>query len=292
MLLASRSLMMDLFTCIIKESCTYAIALCIQNCISSRISCYLLFFFFQAEDGIRDVAVTGVQTCALPISMEVKDAEVIPATADRDWRLVEALRQGEATAGECLVATFGDRAYRLAIGITGNQEDAEEAVQDAFWNVIRKIATFRGESSFRSWIYRITANAAYQKRRRGAHRRNEITLDEVLPHFHEDGHHADPITDWSTRLYDPAMQRELRDVLALALEELPPHYRAAIVLRDAEGLSIAEVADALGIPVGTAKTRAHRARLFLRKRLSMFATSGGVPVEGVGSRGVPAMSEL
>ena len=96
----------------------------------------------------------------------------------------------------------------------------------------------------------------------------------------------------STRLYDPAMQRELRDVLALALEELPPHYRAAIDLRDFEGLSIAEVADALGIPVGTAKTRAHRARLFLRKRLSMFATSGGVPVEGVGSRGVPAMSEL
>jgi len=224
--------------------------------------------------------------------MEVKDAEVIPATADRDWGLVEALRQGEATAAECLVATFGDRACRLAIGITGNQEDAEEAVQDAFWNVIRKIDTFRGESSFRSWIYRITANAAYQKRRRGAHRRNEITLDEVLPHFHEDGHHADPITDWSTRLYDPAMQRELRDVLASALEELPPHYRAAIVLRDVEGLSIAEVADALGIPVGTAKSRAYRARLFLRKRLSMFATSGGVPVEGVGSRGVPAMSEL
>ena len=98
--------------------------------------------------------------------MEVKDAEVIPATADRDWGLVEALRQGEATAAECLVATFGDRACRLAIGITGNQEDAEEAVQDAFWNVIRKIDTFRGESSFRSWIYRITANAAYQKRRR------------------------------------------------------------------------------------------------------------------------------
>ncbi len=224
--------------------------------------------------------------------MEVKDAEVIPATADRDWGLVEALRQGEATAAECLVATFGDRACRLAIGITGNQEDAEEAVQDAFWNVIRKIDTFRGESSFRSWIYRITANAAYQKRRRGAHRRNKITLDEVLPHFHEDGHHADPITDGSTRLYDPAMQRELRDVLASALEELPPHYRAAIVLRDVEGLSIAEVADALGIPVGTAKSRAYRARLFLRKRLSMFATSGGVPVEGVGSRGVPAMSEL
>ena len=104
-----------------------------------------------------------------------------PETGDRDWRLVEALRRREATAAERLVATFGDRAYRLAIGITGNQQDAEEAVQDSFWNVVRRIDTFRGQSSLRSWIYRITANAAYQKRRSGTHRRNEIALDEVLP---------------------------------------------------------------------------------------------------------------
>lgn len=77
------------------------------------------------------------------------------------------------------------------------------------------------------------------------------------------------------------MQRELRDVLASALDELPPHYRAAIVLRDVEGLSIAEVAEALGIAVGTAKTRAHRARLLLRKRLSMFMASASASVDGV-----------
>jgi len=189
---------------------------------------------------------------------------------DRDEALVDALRLREPTAAERLVARYGDRAYRLAFRITGNQEDAEEAVQDAFWNVVRKIDSFRGESSFGSWIYRITANAAYENRRHGAHRRNEITRDEILPRFDEDGHHADPISDWSTRLDDPAMQRELRDVLASMLEELPPHYRAVIVLRDVEGLSMAEVAGALGIPVGTAKTRAHRARLLLRKRLTAF----------------------
>ena len=197
--------------------------------------------------------------------------EVISAAADRDRRLVEALRQREATAAERLVATFGNRAYRLAIRITCNQEDAEEAVQDAFWKAVRKIDTFRGESSLGSWIYRITANAAYERRRRDGHRRNEITLDEALPQSREDGHRADPINDWSTRVDDPAIQRELRDVLASALEELPPHYRAAIVLREVEGLSIPEVADALGIPVGTAKSHAHRARLFLRTRLSVFA---------------------
>jgi len=189
---------------------------------------------------------------------------------DRDEALVDALRRREPTAAERLVARYSERAYRLAFRITGNQQDAEEAVQDAFWNVVRKIDSFRGESSLGSWIYRITANAAYENRRRAAHRRNEITRDEVLPRFDDDGHFADPISDWSMRLDDPAMQRELRDVLSSTLEELPPHYRTVIVLRDVEGLSMAEVADALGIPVGTAKTRAHRARLLLRKRLSTF----------------------
>jgi RNA polymerase sigma-70 factor (ECF subfamily) len=200
---------------------------------------------------------------------------------DCDATLGEALRRREPTSTERLVTTFGERAYRLAFGITGNQQDAEEAVQDAFWNVVRKIDTFRGESSLRSWIYRITANAAYQKRRSAAHRRNEITLDEVLPDLHEDRHRADPLTDWSTKLADPALQRELRDVLSSAVSELPPHYRAVIVLRDVEGLSMTEVVDALGITIGTAKARAHRARLLLRKRLLTFMASGGAWVEGV-----------
>lgn len=84
---------------------------------------------------------------------------------DRDAGLLDALRRGESAAAERLVATYGDRAYRLAIGITGNGQDAEEAVQDALLSVIRKIATFRGESAFGSWLYRIVANAAYQKLR-------------------------------------------------------------------------------------------------------------------------------
>src|SRR2546426_10273754 len=85
--------------------------------------------------------------------------------ADRDRELVEALRLHEPTAAERLVATYGDRAYRLATGITGNAQDAEEIVQDVFWAVVRKIDTFRGESAFGSWLYRIVANAAYQKLR-------------------------------------------------------------------------------------------------------------------------------
>src|SRR5256712_9522234 len=194
----------------------------------------------------------------------------ISRPVDRDHALLEALRQGEPTAAEQLVATYGDRAYRLAIRITGDRPDAEETVEDAFWSVVRKIDTFRGDSSLGSWIYRIVANAAYQKLRGRAHRRDEISLDEVLPLFHEDGRHAGPISDWSASIDDPAVQTELRATLDSAIGELPAHYRAVVVLHDVEGLSMAEVAGSLGITIATAKTRAHRARLFLRKRLAVF----------------------
>jgi RNA polymerase sigma-70 factor, ECF subfamily len=192
------------------------------------------------------------------------------ARVDRDLALVEALRRRESTAAELLLETYGDRVYRLARRITGNERDAEEVVQDAFWSVVRNIDTFRGESLLGSWIYRITANAAYQKLRRAAHQRDEISLDQVLPILDDGHHHLDPSGDWSAQIDAPAIQSELREVLAAAIDELPANHRAVIVLRDVEGLSMAEVADALGITVATAKVRAHRARLRLRKRLGEF----------------------
>src|SRR5215831_3234872 len=127
---------------------------------------------------------------------------------DRDATLVEGLRRGDPAAPEQLLDTYGDRVYRLARRITGNEQDAEEVVQDAFWSVLQHIDTFRGESLLGSWIYRITANAAYQKLRRAAHRRDEISLDQVLPIL-DDGHHdLDPSADWSARIDDHALQRE------------------------------------------------------------------------------------
>jgi len=188
---------------------------------------------------------------------------------DCDEALLDALRLREPTAAERLVARYGDRAYRLAARITGDAGDAEEVVQDAILSVVRKIDTFRGESAFGSWFYRIVSNAAYGRRRR-PRASSEIPLEEVLPAFDEHGRHASLFRDWSSSVDDPAVQEELREVLTSAIDELPPHYRAVIVLRDVEGLSTAEVADALGITVPMAKSRAHRARLQLRERLSAF----------------------
>ena len=196
---------------------------------------------------------------------------------DRDGLLVEALQRRESAAAELLVTTYGDRAYRLARGIAGSAQDAEEVVQDAFWTVLRKIDTFRGESAFGSWFYRIVTNTAYQKLRHRPGRR-EVSLDEVLPPFHENGQHAAPIPDWSPGVDDPSRQTELRMALTTAIDELPPDYRTALILHDVEGLSNVEVAGSLGITVANAKCRTHRARLFLRKRLGSFMSDATVGV--------------
>jgi RNA polymerase sigma-70 factor (ECF subfamily) len=145
-----------------------------------------------------------------------------------------------------------------------------------FW-VLQRVPS--SDVALGSWIYRITANAANHKRRSGARRHQEISLDEILPPVHEDGRYADPIVDWSAELDDPAVQTELRSVLTSALEELPHHYRAVIILHDVDGLPMAEVAVCLGITVPTAKARAHRARLLLRKRLGEFMSGAPSGVE-------------
>jgi len=198
---------------------------------------------------------------------------------DRDRDLVEGLRLHEATAAERLVATYGDRAYRLARGITGNAEDAEEVVQDVFWTVVRKIDTFRGESAFGSWLYRIVANAAYQKVRGRQSRRAEVSLDDVLPLFDERGQHVAPMADWSSRVDDHAVQIDLRMALTSAIDKLPADYRTAVLLRDVEGLSHLQIAEVLSLSVPTVKSRVHRARLFLRKELGDTMTTLGTPAE-------------
>jgi len=205
-------------------------------------------------------------------------SETASTRIDRDDLLVKALQRREPAAAERLVASYSDRAYRLASGIAGNARDAEEVVQDAFWAVVRKIDTFRGESAFGSWFYRIVANTAYEKLRHRPGRRNEISLDEVLPRFLESGQHAAPIGDWSPSLDDPSRQTELRMALIRAIDELPLDYRTALILHDVEGLSNVEVAGSLGITVANAKSRTHRARLFLRKRLGSFMSDATVGV--------------
>jgi len=190
--------------------------------------------------------------------------------ADRDASLVERLRRHEEGAAEELVAQYGDRAYRLAMRITNNSSDAEEVVQDALWAASRKIDTFRGTAAFGSWVYRITANAAYQKRRARRYDRNETSWEDLASTLDETGRPVQSATDWSPRLHEPALQAELQAVLRSAIDELPDEHRATFLLHDVEGVSNPEIAEALQIKTATVKSRVHRARLFLRSRLTSY----------------------
>jgi RNA polymerase sigma-70 factor (ECF subfamily) len=194
-------------------------------------------------------------------------ATVISPGADVEENLRAGLGRGDPSAAEDLVARFGDRAYRLAVRITRNAEDAEEAVQDAFLSVIRKVDTFRGDAAFGSWFYRIVANAACQKIRRQRGARVVVALDDVTAVLDANGELG---VDWSARVEDPALREELRRVLAAALDALPAESRMVVVLRDVDGFSNHEVSAALRITVANVKTRVHRARLFLRKRLASY----------------------
>ena len=193
---------------------------------------------------------------------------VRPGDPDRD--LVQALRRRDEAAAEMLVAAYGDRVYRLAVRITGNGADAEEVTQDALWSATRKIDTFRGASAFGSWIYRIAANAALQKRRSRRNEHGEVAWEAVAPSFDDSGRHVEPGLDWSPRLKDPGLSAELRSALSAAVDNLPGDYHTAFVFHDVVGLSNAEIADALQVKAATVKSRVHRAHLYLRARLGAY----------------------
>jgi RNA polymerase sigma-70 factor, ECF subfamily len=197
-------------------------------------------------------------------------AAPVTAKTDRDAALVERLRGQDPGAAEALVTAYGDRVYRLAIRITGNEQDAEEVAQDALWTAARKIDTFKGESAFGSWLYRIAANAAYQKLRSRHGTRHEVSWEDLAPAFDDHGRHAAPAGDWSAKMEEPALQTELRTVLTAAINDLPSDYRTAFVLHDVEGLSNPEIAQTLNISLPAVKSRVHRSRLFLRQRLAEY----------------------
>jgi RNA polymerase sigma-70 factor (ECF subfamily) len=169
------------------------------------------------------------------------------------------------------VGAYGDRVYRLAIRITGNASDAEEVVQDALWTASRKIDILRGAAAFSSWVYRVTANAAYQKPRRGRRStRHEVSWDDIVPAFDDQGQHVEVAVDWSRSLKDPAIDGELKGVLCRAIDALPADDRTAFLLHDVEGLSNPEIAQTLQVKLAAIKSRVHRARLFLRRHLAGY----------------------
>jgi RNA polymerase sigma-70 factor (ECF subfamily) len=166
---------------------------------------------------------------------------------------------------------YEDRVFRLAVGMLKNREDAMDAVQDAFLNVYRKIDTFRGESAFSTWLYKIALNSVYMKLRSRARHEQTESLDDLEAILDPAAIRIlMPPRGWSERADDTLLRKELSLKLREAVDALPEEYRAIFNLREVEELSNQEVADILGLGLAATKTRLHRARLFLRQRLSKY----------------------
>lgn len=184
-----------------------------------------------------------------------------------DVKLVTRLRAGDVSALDTLMERYASRAYRLAYAITRNHADAEEVVQDVFLNVFRKIATFEGRAALGSWIYRVTANVALTRRRK--------------PRLPRAEHDALQHVEGSATPEDYLLSRERRTLAARLLDGLPASYRAVVVLRDVEGLSTREAANAVGASPASVKCRLHRGRAWLRQQLAGDQISLDIaPTEG------------
>lgn len=197
-------------------------------------------------------------------------------TVPTDEELIDRIKAGRGELLEELISRYEDRVYALAFRMTGNRQDAEDVLQDTFLNVVRSLGGFRGGSSFSTWLYRIATNAALTRLRQ-LKRRNmgeEEFLDGVYS-LKQTAAGNTMLTDWSLEPENRLLDREARTMMDQAIGELPEIYRAVFVLRDVEGLPAAEVADILELSVPAVKSRLHRARLYLRNRLSDYFSGGG-----------------
>lgn len=190
---------------------------------------------------------------------------------ETELMLVGRLRAGDGTALEILMEQYATKVYRLAYGITRNAADAEEVVQDAFLTLFQKIHTFEERAALGTWLYRVATNAALMKRR-GQRGDREVSLESRLPKFLDNGRRAGDQTlltaDWSQNPEANLLSRETQAIVNQAIDALPEQYRAVLLLRDIEGLSNEEVAEALGESVAAIKSRVHRGRMAFREELT------------------------
>ena len=167
-----------------------------------------------------------------------------------------------------LVDRYGDRIFRVARRMMGNDADAEDVTQNVLLKLLQRASSFRGESDPMGWIYRIAVNESRELyRRRG--RRATVSLDS-LPVELDESEHITGVSDFSRRPDRKLHAAEVEEAVRKAIQELPDGYREAVILMDLEGLSYKDSAEAMNLTLGGFKTRLHRARLHLRRRLEEF----------------------
>lgn len=184
-----------------------------------------------------------------------------------DEELVKQVRQGDRAAFRALVEKYQRRMYAVAYGLLGNREDALDAVQNAFIKMHRSLGKFKGEASFYTWLYRITVNSAIDLGRKQG-RRDEVEFREELEPDEEKGEF--PISPSTENPAEQVMRKELGEQIEEAIKQLPDEQRAAIVLREVEGLSYKEIARVMKCSEGTVMSRLHYGRKKLQEILGPY----------------------
>jgi len=198
----------------------------------------------------------------------------IPAEPPADEQaLVARLRAGDEAAYEELVRAHGGRLLAVAWRFLRNDDDARDAVQDAFLSAFRALDRFEGGAKLSTWLHRITVNAALMTLRT-RRRKPEGSIDELLPGFLEDGHMASPAVEWRQPAEDPVEREELRALVLGSIAKLPEGYRNVLLLRDIEELDTEETAKLMELTPAAVKTRLHRARQALRQLLEPHLRRG------------------
>ncbi len=191
----------------------------------------------------------------------------VTETASDDLALVHASKNGDVAAFEELVKRYDGKLFRIAQHLTHNREDAEDIVQEAFLKAFQYLGQFRENSKFSTWLIRITLNQSLMKLRKRRPTR-EVSIDNNFQ-SEEDSRPID-VADWAPNPEELYSAAELREILRKTLQELGPGLRMVFVLRDIEGLSLEQTAEALGLSLSAVKARSWRARLQLRERLSEY----------------------
>jgi RNA polymerase sigma-70 factor (ECF subfamily) len=180
---------------------------------------------------------------------------------------IEALRNGDRAEFARLVDAYSAPIYRLGLRMLGNEQDAEDVLQNTFVSALTHLSTFEGRSSVLTWLYRIAVNEALMILRRG---RPEVNIDDTDSSDENDNISPTQFVDWGALPEDELLSAEGKQALDNAIQTLPESLRMVFLLRDIQELSIKDTADTLNLTEANVKVRLLRARLMLREQLSLY----------------------